>query len=212
MADLEAAKKRLFEHLSRSVRDSRVIDAMASVPRELFIPDDLQYAAYDDRPLGIGYGQTISQPYIIALMTSSFDLTGTDKVLEIGTGSGYQSAILSRLAAKVISIERIAQLAENARKTLANLGCHNVEINTAGRELGWPNEAPYDAVLVTAAAPAVPQTLLNQLKHHGRLVIPVGSKWEQDLLKIVRFENSSTTESLGACRFVPLIGKDAWDK
>lgn len=211
MGDLHGARVRLLEHLRRSIRDKRVIEAMAQVPREQFIPHDLYYAAYDDRPLGIGFGQTISQPFIVALMTEALELTGDEKVLELGTGSGYQAAVIAKLANKVITVERIPKLAESARETLIRLGYNNVEVHTSGKELGWPKEAPYDAIVVTAASPCTPFALLEQLIEGGRLVIPVGSRWEQDLLKITKHSNGNRIENLGACRFVPLIGKDAWE-
>ncbi|MEW6142008.1 MAG: protein-L-isoaspartate(D-aspartate) O-methyltransferase [Chloroflexota bacterium] len=211
MGDLDGARTRLLQHLSRSIKDRRVIEAMAQVPREQFVPDDLYYAAYDDRPLGIGFGQTISQPYIVALMTEALELTGSEKVLEIGTGSGYQAAIIARLACRVVTIERIPKLAASARETLSRLGYNNVEVHAAGKELGWPKEAPYDAIIVTAASPCAPIVLLEQITEGGRLIIPVGSRWEQDLLKITKCANGNRIENLGACRFVPLIGKDAWE-
>ncbi|MCX8126574.1 MAG: protein-L-isoaspartate(D-aspartate) O-methyltransferase [Dehalococcoidia bacterium] len=212
MGDLDGAKARLLEHLSRNIKDRSVIEAMAQVPREKFVPEELYYAAYDDRPLSIGFGQTISQPYIVALMTEALELTGKEKVLEIGTGSGYQAAIVARLARKVISVERVPELAASARETLHRLGYKNVEVHVAGKELGWPQEAPYDAIIVTAASPCIPDTLLGQLVEGGRLVIPVGSRWEQDLLKIIKYPGGNRIENLGACRFVPLIGKGAWEE
>lgn len=210
VADLNGARTWLLERLSRSIKDRRVIGAMAEVPRERFVPEELYHAAYDDRPLSIGFGQTISQPYIVALMTEALELTGNEKVLEVGTGSGYQAAIIARLTRKVITTERIPELAESARETLKRLGYNNVEVHVAGKELGWPKEAPYDAIIVTAASPCIPVVLLEQLTEGGRLVIPVGSRWEQDLLKITRHTGGNRVENLGACRFVPLIGKGAW--
>lgn len=211
MGDLDGARTRLIEYLRRNIRDKRVIEAMAQVPREQFVPEDLCFAAYDDRPLGIGFGQTISQPYIVAVMTEALELNGEEKVLEVGTGSGYQAAVIARLAKKVITVERIPKLAESARETLRRLGYNNVDVHVSGRELGWPREAPYDAIIVTAASPCVSNSLLEQLIEGGRLVIPVGSRWEQDLLKITKYTSGNRIENLGACRFVPLIGKDAWE-
>jgi protein-L-isoaspartate(D-aspartate) O-methyltransferase len=185
---------------------------MAHVPRELFVSPDYYYAAYEDMPLGIGFGQTISQPFIVALMTRALKLKGDEKVLELGTGSGYQTAILAELAKRVVSIERIPQLAESARRVLSQLGYKNVEIHTASESLGWPAGAPYDAIIVTAGAPHVPEALLEQLALSGRLVIPVGSRWEQDLLKVTKRKRKNLVKSLGGCRFVPLIGPGAWEE
>lgn len=208
--DFQAARSRLIEHLSQEIRNRRVLEAMARVPRELFVPSDLQKMAYEDSPLTIGWGQTISQPFIVALMTEALELSGVEKVLEVGTGSGYQAAILSRLARSVITVERIPALAERARQTLAELDCRNVEVRIAEDKLGWPQSAPYDAIVVTAAAPSVPASLMEQLSEGGRLVVPMGSRWEQILLKVIKCEGKEARVNLGACRFVPLIGPEAW--
>ena len=210
--DFNRAREVLVESLSSEIKDKRVLKAFASIPRELFVPANLRQLAYDDRPLTIGYGQTISQPYIVALMTYALGLTGDEKVLEIGTGSGYQTAILSQLARTIYSVERIPELAESARDLLELLGYNNVHIKVAGQELGWPENAPYDAVMVTAGAPSLHDSLVAQLKVGGRMVIPVGSRWEQDLLKITRGQAGNNVENLGGCRFVPLVGKDAWQE
>ena len=207
---LVAARASLIESLSQEISDKRVLAAMAHVPRELFIPSDYYYSAYDDRPLGIGFGQTISQPFIVALMTQSLELKGDEKVLEIGTGSGYQTAILAELAKWVVSVERIPQLVESASQVLGRLGYGNVEIHVVENDLGWMSEAPYDAIIVTAGAPCIPDTLFEQLTLGGRLVIPVGSRWEQELLKATREKRKNIIENLGGCRFVPLICDDAW--
>ena len=209
---LETARARLIDCLSQEIRDKRVLSAMARVPRERFVPPDSYCAAYEDMPLSIGFGQTISQPFIVALMTQALGLKGDEKVLELGTGSGYQTAILAGLAKWIVSIERVPQLAESARQVLDKLGYTNVEIHTAGEALGWPDGAPYDAIIVTAGAPHVPDALLEQLALGGRLVIPVGSRWEQDLLRVTRRKKGNVVESLGGCRFVPLIGKGAWEE
>ena len=209
---LDAARARLIGHLSQEISDKRVLSAMARVPRELFVSSDCYYSAYEDMPLGIGFGQTISQPFIVALMTQALELKGDEKVLELGTGSGYQTAILAGLAKWVVSVERIPQLAESARRVLGKLGYTNIEIHTAAESLGWPDGAPYDAMIVTAGAPCVPDALLEQLALGGRLVIPVGSRWEQDLLKVTRRKKGNKVESLGGCRFVPLVGKGAWEE
>jgi len=209
---LEAARARLFDCLRHEIRDKRVLSAMERVPRERFVSPDYYYAAYEDMPLSIGFGQTISQPFIVALMTQALGLKGGEKVLELGTGSGYQTAILAELAEWVVSIERIPKLSESARRTLKELGYTNVEIHTSSEALGWSAGAPYDAMIVTAGAPRVPDVLLEQLILGGRLVIPVGSRWEQDLLKVTKRKRKHQIQSLGGCRFVPLIGKGAWDE
>jgi len=207
---LEAARTRLFESLRHEIRDRRVLSAIACVPRELFVSPDYYYAAYEDMPLSIGFGQTISQPFIVALMTQALKLKGNEKVLELGTGSGYQTAILAGLAKQVVSIERIDKLAESAKQVLDKLGCSNVEIHNAVETLGWPEGAPYDAIIVTAGAPHIPDILLEQLALGGRMVIPVGSRWEQDLLKVTKRKKKHLVKNLGGCRFVPLIGPGAW--
>ncbi len=185
---------------------------MGSVPRELFVPEFAREAAYEDRALSIGLGQTISQPYIVALMTEALELQGHEKVLEVGTGSGYQAAILSRLCRLVVSVERFEALASNARELLVKLGYTNVTVRVAGTTLGWPEDAPYDAIVVTAAAPVIPPDLLVQLAVGGRMVIPVGSRFEQQLRKVVKTQTGLHYEDLGGCRFVPLIGKGAWQE
>jgi len=208
--DFKAARAKLIKHLSVNVGDEPVLAAMSRVPRERFVPPEERHLAYEDRPLPIGLGQTISQPFIIALMTASLKLTGQDKVLEVGTGSGYQAAILAELVRLVITVERLPQLAEAAKGTLDSLGYKNIKVHLAGLTLGWPAEAPYDAILVTAGAPDVPDSLLSQLAIGGRLVIPVGSRYEQDLYKITRGRDKNIVQNLGGCRFVSLIGEDAW--
>ncbi len=208
--DFETARAQLIEQLSANIGDKRVLAAMSRVPRELFVPPEERRWAYEDRPLPIGFGQTISQPFIIALMTSSLELTGQEKVLEVGTGSGYQAAILAELARLVITVERMPVLAEAARKTLKSLGYKNIRVYFAEPTLGWQIDAPYDAILVTAGAPKVPDRLLSQLAIGGRMVIPVGSRYEQDLYKITKRRDKNIVHNLGGCRFVSLIGEDAW--
>ncbi len=210
--DFEAARARLVEHLSAEIKDKRVLAAMSRVSRECFVPPELQRLAYEDRPLPIGLEQTISQPFIVALMTQALELTGSEKVLEVGTGSGYQAAILAELAGYVVTTERLPALAESAGRVLDSLGYTNVEVNIAEELLGWPREAPYDAIVVTAAAPRVPADLLTQLAINGRMVIPVGSRYVQELYKITRRRRKSVVENLGGCRFVSLIGTDAWEE
>jgi protein-L-isoaspartate(D-aspartate) O-methyltransferase len=210
--DFEAARAELIEHLGTEIKDKRVLAAMRSIPRERFVPPRSRHLAYDDRPLPIGYDQTISQPFIIALMTEALELTGKEKVLEIGTGSGYQAAILSKLARFVVTTERVRPLAEAAKKILDDLGYTNIEVQVAEETLGWRREAPYEAIMVTAAAPRVPLDLLAQLAIGGRLVIPVGSRYMQELYKITRGSKKNTIKNLGGCRFVSLIGKGAWEE
>ncbi len=210
--DFEAARARLVEHLGPEIRDQRVLAAMARIPRERFVPPESQHLAYEDRPLPIGLDQTISQPFIIALMTQALELTGKEKVLELGTGSGYQAAILSELARLVITVERLAPLAGTAKKVLDSLGYTNIVVHLAKDTLGWPDEAPYDAIIVTAGAPRVPADLLAQLAIDGRLVIPVGSRYVQELYKVTKRGRKNIVENLGGCCFVSLIGKDAWEE
>lgn len=210
--NLEREREKLIEHLRQEISDERVLNVMARVPRELFVPSSSRHLAYEDRPLPIGEGQTISQPFIIALMTQALELLGSEKVLELGTGSGYQAAILAEIARQVITVERLPSLANTARRTLKKLGYINVQVHLAERTLGWRAEAPYDAIMVTAAAPSIPQELLDQLVVGGRLVIPVGSRWEQDLLQVTKQKEGFTVKNLTPCRFVPLIGEEAWNE
>jgi protein-L-isoaspartate(D-aspartate) O-methyltransferase len=208
--DFAVERARLIEHLSREIKDRRVLEVMARIPRERFVPEESRHLAYEDIPLPIGLEQTISQPFIIALMTQALELTGTEKVLEIGTGSGYQAAILAGLARKVVTVERLPKLADTARKVLDSLHYGNIEIQLSGETLGWPAEAPYEAILVTAGAPRVPPELIAQLAIGGRMVIPVGSRYLQELVKITRQKRKNKMENLGGCRFVSLVGKGAW--
>ena len=210
--DFEAARARLVEHLSTEIRDERVLAAMARVPRERFVLPGSQHSAYEDMPLPIGLEQTISQPFIVALMTEALELTGKEKVLEVGTGSGYQAAILAELARLVITTERLPALAEAARNVISDLGYTNIEVHVAEGTLGWQREAPYNAIMVTAGAPRIPVDLLAQLAIGGRLVIPVGSRYVQELYKITKHRKKNTVQNLGGCRFVSLISKDAWEE
>jgi protein-L-isoaspartate(D-aspartate) O-methyltransferase len=209
--NFEIARAQLIASIAREIQDKRVLEVMSRVPRHVFIPPEQQAFAYEDRPLPIGYDQTISQPYIVALMTQSLELTGTDRVLELGTGSGYQTAILARLAGHVVSTERIPALAEKARKALEILGYQNVEVHEAEETLGWKPGAPYDAIIATAGAPQVPDDLIAQLAPGGRIIIPVGSRYSQELVKVTRTRDGIKKEYLGACRFVSLIGRGAWE-
>jgi len=210
--DFDRARASLVEHLAREIRDRRVLAAMARVPRERFVPPLSKHVAYEDRPLSIGLGQTISQPYIVALMTQGLALSGSEKVLEVGTGSGYQTAVLAELCGLVVTTERLSALSRTAGKVLAELGYGNTELHLAGDTLGWRDGAPYDAIVATAAAPSVPDELLEQLATGGRMVIPVGSRHLQELCMITRRPDGNRVENLGACRFVSLIGKGAWEE
>jgi len=197
--------------VARGIRDARVVDAMRRVPREAFVPEASQALAYADRALPILSGQTISQPFMVAVMTEALMLEGGERVLEIGTGSGYQAAILAELAAEVITIERRPELADAARSTILSLGYTNVEVIVGDGTLGLPESAPFDRILVTAGAPRVPEALTEQLSARGgRLVIPVGSSEQQWLRVIVRDGDRFDETTHDACVFVPLVGKDAW--
>ena len=210
--DLDAARERMVAQQleSRDISDQRVLQAMREVPRHLFVPEGRQSEAYQDRPLSIGHGQTISQPYIVGYMTAALTLSGAEKVLEIGTGSGYQAAVLSRVARQVITIEYVPELANTARTALAELGYDNVEVIVGDGSLGWPQEAPYDAIMFTAAAPEIPAPLRDQLADGGRLVGPVGSRYDQVLVRVQRISEEWKTETLKAVIFVPLVGEHGW--
>ncbi|MCD6434160.1 MAG: protein-L-isoaspartate(D-aspartate) O-methyltransferase [Candidatus Diapherotrites archaeon] len=210
--DFTAARARLIEHLRGEVKDERVLAAMGRLPRERFVPSDSRHLSYEDSPLPIGFGQTISQPLIIALMTEALALNGSEKVLEVGTGSGYQTAILAELSRWVVTTERIPDLARSARRVLGTLGYTNIEVHLAQETLGWESEAPYDAIMVTAGAPEIPGDLLEQLAIGGRMVIPVGSRCLQELYKITKRRGKNVVQNLGGCRFVSLIGKGAWEE
>ena len=196
----------------RGIKDQRVLEAMRRVPRHLFIPEGTRNLAYCDGPLPIGHGQTISQPYIVALMTEILEIEGKERVLEVGTGSGYQAAILSRLASQVYSVERHAALAQQAEKLFAQLGYDNIVVRVGNGTLGWPDHSPYEAIIITAAAPDVPQPLTDQLADGGRLVAPVGSQWSQVLVKVRRQGDLLIRERRTAVAFVPLVGKYGWEE
>ena len=203
------------EMVARQIRDRgihspRVLEAMQSVERHLFIPPEHASRAYADEPLPIGEGQTISQPFMVAAMADALSLGGQELVLEIGAGSGYQAAVISLLAREVIAVEAQPLLAASARERLARLGYRNVRVEVGDGSLGWPAGGPYDAILVTAAAPAVPPPLIEQLAEGGRLVIPVGTADQQELLRIVKRGETIARQSLYACRFVPLLGRHGW--
>lgn len=209
--DYQDARRRFAEWLRPQVSDPRVWQAVARVPRECFVPEQWRRHAYSDYPLPIGSGQTISQPLMVAIMTEALQLRADDRVLEVGTGSGYQAAILAELARSVVSVERIPELLEAARTVLTRLGYRTIELHLAQEDvLGWPEGQPYDAIVVTAGAPDVPASLVDQLAIGGRLVIPTGSQAEQVLTRVTRTTSGTRTDYLGGCRFVPLIGPAAW--
>lgn len=213
MVNFEIARKRMVQEqlVGRGITTPRLLDVFQKVPRHLFVQEAMQVQAYSDGPLPIGEKQTISQPYIVALMTDLLELTSNDHVLEIGTGSGYQTAILASLVRRVWTIERIRPLAMQARKVLDTLHLLNVNIKVGDGTLGWPEEGPFDAILVTAGAPAIPETLAAQLAPGGRLVIPVGDETNQTLLRIRKAADGTLSQETGTgCRFVPLIGQQGW--
>lgn len=212
--NLEVARKRMVaEVVKRGITDQRVIDAMLKIPRHIFVEEAMSAQAYSDGSLPIGEKQTISQPYIVARMTQLLMLTGRERVLELGTGSGYQAAILASLADRVYTVERIRPLALKARKALDSLGLLNVNLKIGDGTDGWPEEAPFDAIMVTAGAPQVPDCLVEQLAPGGRLVIPVGDRVDQQLLLIIKGADGTVErQEADGCRFVRLIGKNGWSE
>ncbi len=211
--DLERQRQQLIESLHKQgISDERVLGAIANIPRELFLHETQTGMAYEDRALSIGLGQTISQPLMVATMTQALQLRGYERVLEIGTGSGYQTAILAQLAGYVYSVERIQQLACIAAKRLKKLECSNVSIYVGDGTVGWPDQAPYDRILVAAAAPEVSERLYIQLVLWGKMVIPVGGRERQELLVVDRAPWGPEKRSLGGCIFVPLVGEEGWSE
>lgn len=210
--DYETLRKVMVEEqlISRGIKDKRVLDAMGKVPRHIFIEEALRSRAYGDYPLPIGEKQTISQPYMVALMTEALELRGNEKVLEIGTGSGYQSAVLAELCDKVYSLERIKSLAIKAREHLDSLKYMNVAIKIFDGTYGWIEHAPYDAIIVTAGAPEIPQSLIDQLVISGRMVIPVGDEFSQVLVKVEKNKDGIKTTNICGCVFVKLVGNYGW--
>ncbi len=195
---------------SRGIKSSEVLAAMSTVPRESFVATENKNIVYNDCPIPIASGQTISQPYMVAMMTEALNLKSNDKVLEIGTGSGYQTAVLREITTAVYSIERIATLADTARNVLCSLGYDNIVIKVADGTLGWPEEEPFDAIIVTSGSPKVPKILINQLKDSGRMIIPVGTRSHQHIIRITRKNDYFNKEEMLSCVFVPLIGKHGW--
>lgn len=209
--DYVLAREALVRSLRRQIQDERVLKAFGSVPREHFVPEQLRRYAYDDRAIPIGRDQTISQPLMVAMMTQALKLKGEEKVLEVGTGSGYQAALLSKLAREVVSVERLPDLAQAASRRLQEVGASNVAVHEAGETLGRLEDAPFDAIIVTAGAPRVPRALLDQLALGGRLVVPVGDRRVQQLVRATKSDRGVSLEKLGECRFVPLIAKrEGW--
>ncbi len=212
--DYRLARERMIKTqlIPRGISDQGVLTAMGKVPRHNFVQEALLDQAYGDYPLPIGQKQTISQPYIVALMTEALGLGGEEKTLEIGTGSGYQTAILAELSKTVFTIERIRSLMINARKLLARLGYNNIMFKAFDGTLGWKEYEPYDVIIVTAGAPKVPQPLLDQLADGGRLLIPLGNRYSQELIKITKKHKTYKQENLGGCRFVDLLGAHGWEE
>jgi protein-L-isoaspartate(D-aspartate) O-methyltransferase len=212
MKDYPTARKLMVERqlLSRGIRDRRVLAAMERVPRHLFVGEAQWNEAYDDSPLPIGEGQTISQPYMVAVMTELLKLDGDERVLEVGTGSGYQAAVLTILCKWVYTVERIESLSERARKAVEACGCTNISFIVGDGTKGWPDQAPYDGIIVTAGAPNIPDTLVDQLVQGGRLVIPVGDRFSQVLKLVIKTQGGTIVESHTGCRFVDLVGKFGW--
>lgn len=210
--DFTLARERMVKDqlAARGIKDERVLQAMGKIPRHFFIDEALAGEAYDDHPVPIGENQTISQPYIVALMTEALELRGNENTLELGTGSGYQTAILAELSGMVYTIERIESLFANARKILAQLEYDNIVFKTFDGTMGWKEYAPFDTIMVTAGAPSLPKPLIDQLADNGRMIIPVGDRYSQELIKIVRNGKRLEQKSLGGCRFVNLIGIHGW--
>ncbi len=210
--DLNLSRERMVKNqlIARGIKDERVLQVMGKIPRHLFIEEALSGEAYNDHPVPIGERQTISQPYIVALMTEALELKRNENALEIGTGSGYQTAILAGLCSRVYTIERIKSLLGNARKLLSQLGYDNILFKAFDGTLGWKEYAPFDAIMVTAGAPSLPTPLIDQLADDGRMIIPVGDRYSQELIKVIRKGKSLEQESLGGCRFVNLIGVHGW--
>lgn len=212
MIDYEKLRKRMVEEqlIPRGITHRDVLDVFYRVPRHEFVPSELKDASYADHPLPIGDGQTISQPYMVALMTECLKLTHKERVLEIGTGSGYQAAILAGLAKEVYSIERFSSLADRAKDTLRRLGYDNIEIKIGDGSLGWEEHSPYDGIIVTCAAPDIPDSYIKQLKNGGRIVIPIGSIYSQVLTVVEKKDNTIYKNEICGCVFVPLVGIEGW--
>lgn len=198
--------------MPRGIKDRRVLDAMRKVPRHLFVDDSIQYRAYDDMALPIGEGQTISQPYMVAIMTELLQLKGGEKVLEIGTGSGYQAAVLAELSREVFTIERVAALAKRAEERFQSLGYNNIQVRVGDGTLGWPEKSPFDRVVITAGSPRIPQPVIEQLSDEGIIVAPIGDCFSQQLTIIKKSKGALSEQLHTPCMFVPLIGEYGWGK
>lgn len=214
MTDFHIARKKMIEKevVANGIRDPRVIDVMSRIPRHEFVDPGMAAQAYLDSPLHIGLKQTISQPFIVALMTESLGLKGTEKILEIGTGSGYQTAILAELGRRIFSIERVTTLSNRARKVLYRMAYNNVTLRIGDGSLGWPEEVPFDAIIVTASAPEIPKAYLDQLAENGVLVIPCGTETNQSLIRVRKQAGKFLEEKLTECRFVKLYGQYGWQE
>ena len=212
MRDYDSRRLRMVEEQlkTRGIRDERVLEAFRRVPRHLFLPDALREYAYEDHPVGIGAKQTISQPYMVATMTEALELRGGEKVLEVGTGSGYQTAVLLAMGADVYTVERLPELSEWARKNLESAGFPGAHFSVGDGTLGWPGEAPFDRVLVTAGAPSTPLSLVQQLREGGSLAVPVGDETEQELFVLKRESGFIKKKRVCACTFVKLVGAEGW--
>jgi len=198
--------------IPRGIKDERVLRVMNKVPRHLFVNESIQYKAYEDMALPIGEGQTISQPYMVAVMTELLELKGTEKVLEVGTGSGYQAAILSELSTEVYTIERFEKLAQEARKKFQELSYNNIYVKSGDGTLGWPEKAPFDRIIITAGTPQIPDPLIQQLAQGGIIVAPVGERFSQQLIRVKKSDRELSEESHTMCVFVPLVGQYGWDR
>lgn len=212
--DFEVSRRRMVQDqlVLRGVRDPRVLKIMGEIPRHLFVDPGLAEQAYMDAPLGIGQGQTISQPFTVGMMTAALGLTGSETVLEIGTGCGYQTSVLAPLAKQVYTIERLKPLALSARRVLRQLGYKNIVLRVGDGSQGWPDKAPFDAILVAAGSPQIPTPLVEQLAEGGRLVVPVGDEINQNLMRVRRKNGRILVDNLGPCRFVRLVGEFGWRK
>lgn len=198
--------------IPRGIKDERVLRVMNKVPRHLFVNEPIQYKAYEDMALPIGEGQTISQPYMVAVMTELLELKGTEKVLEVGTGSGYQAAILSELSKEVYTIERFEKLAQEAREKFQELGYNNIYVKAGDGTLGWPEKAPFDRIIITAGTPQIPDPLIQQLAQGGIIVAPVGERFSQQLIRVKKSDRGLSEEFHTMCVFVPLVGQYGWDR
>lgn len=207
----ERREQMVHEQLAqRGIQDRRLLEAMRRLPRELFVPEEGRKEAYEDHPVAIGSGQTLSQPYMTALMTERLHLEPGQKVLEIGTGSGYQTALLAEMGGRVYSVEWISELAEHARQRLQRLSYRQVQLRRGDGSLGWPEEAPFDRILMTAGAPRLPESLVSQLGEGGRMILPLGEQWEQALTQVDRLAGQTHVTEICRCSFVPLRGKEGW--